>query len=249
MKSIKVNNHLSQRGPLFNLLRHSALFFPTYPGHLLRGLLIKKASSVRILPITELLIAPQAWMQVINIEHHRSRASHQLPMFFKVKEVEGLERSVYCSAQTSNGRECLANHRSFYDCDSLLQWHKCQETDDTCKTAPCDFNTAAPLCSYLNTNSFHSQRQYLLCTKEPSAQIDRLPGAKFLLDFLALPRANCKENISGKEWTKPAKTSCWPGRVITYGSWKMSRFELLTIIYTCFCDQEYWRVIPNIYIN
>lgn len=41
--------------------------------------------------------------------------------------------------------------------------------------------------SHLNTNSFNSQRQYLLCTKEPGVQKDRLPGAKFLLDFLALP--------------------------------------------------------------
>lgn len=40
---------------------------------------------------------------------------------------------------------------------------------------------------HLNTNSFDSQRQYLLCTKEPGVQKDRLPGAKFLLDFLALP--------------------------------------------------------------
>lgn len=226
MKSIKVHNHLSQWGPVFNLLRHSALFFPTSPGHLLRGLLIKKASSVRTVPTTELLIAPQGWMQVINIEHHLSRASHQLPKFSKVKGGGG----------ASNGQGCLANHRSFYDCDSLLQWHKCQETGDTCKTAPCVFNTAAPPCSYLNTNSFNSQRQYLLCTKESSSQKDGLPGAKFLLDFLALPRASCKENISGKEWTKPAKTSCWPGRVITYGSWKMSRFELLTILHVCCCD-------------
>lgn len=44
------------------------------------------------------------------------------------------------------------------------------------------FNAAATPRSYLNTN-----RQYLLCTKAPGAQKDRLPGAKFLLDFLASP--------------------------------------------------------------
>lgn len=148
-------------------------------------------------------------------------------------------------AQTSNGQECLANCRSFYDCDSLLQWHKCQETGDTCKTAPCVFNALATPRSYLNTNSFNSQRQYLLCTKEPGSQKDRLPGAKFLLDFLAMPRASCKENISGKEWTKPAKTSRWPGRVIIYRSWKMSRFVLLTILHMRFCDLHYWGVISN----
>lgn len=43
-------------------------------------------------------------------------------------------------------------------------------------------NTAATPCSYLNTN-----RQYLLCTKAQGAQKDGLPGAKFLLDFLASP--------------------------------------------------------------
>lgn len=59
--------------------------------------------------------------------------------------------------------------------------------------------------SHLNTNSFNSQRQYLLCTKEPGEQKDRLRGAKFLLDFLASPRASCKENISGIEWTSQQK--------------------------------------------
>lgn len=38
--------------------------------------------------------------------------------------------------------------------DSLLQWHKCQETGDTRKTTPCVFNAVATPHSYLNTNSF-----------------------------------------------------------------------------------------------
>lgn len=88
---------------------------------------------------------------------------------------------MHSGTQTYNEQECLANRCNFYDRHSLLQWHKCQETSDV--TKPClVFNTVAPTCSYLNTN-----RQYLLCTKAPGAQKDRLPGAKFLLDFLASP--------------------------------------------------------------
>lgn len=59
--------------------------------------------------------------------------------------------------------------------------------------------------SHFNTNSFNSQRQYLLCTKEPGVQKDGLRGAKFLLDFFTSPQASCKENISGKEWTSQQK--------------------------------------------
>lgn len=71
---------------------------------------------------------------------------------------------------------------------------------NTVKTTP----SVAPF-SHLNTNSFNSQRQYLLCTKEPGVQKDSRWGAKFLLDFLASPQASCKENISGKEWTSQQK--------------------------------------------
>lgn len=57
MKSIKVQNYLSVWAPLFNLLRHSALFSFTYSSQLCRDLLIMKARSGKVLPVTELLIA------------------------------------------------------------------------------------------------------------------------------------------------------------------------------------------------
>lgn len=61
--------------------------------------------------------------------------------------------------------------------------------------------------SKLSTNSFNSQRQYLLCTKEPGAQKRQASRGQIPAGFsrLALPQASCRENISGREWTSQQK--------------------------------------------
>ena len=111
--------------------------------------------------------------------------------------------------------QLLVNCCNYYDHikgeRGLLEWLKCQEyvikseQATHLKTHLVFLTPAVIPFSHLNTNSFNSQRQYLLCTKERGVQKDRLRGAKFLLDFLASPRASCKENISGKEWTSQQK--------------------------------------------
>lgn len=70
------------------------------------------------------------------------------------------------------------------------------------------FLTLRLLSALTSTQTAFIHKDSICCVQKNRAQIDRLPGAKFLLDFLALPRASSKENISGKEGTKPAKTSC-----------------------------------------
>lgn len=135
-----------------------------------------KARSVKILPVTELLIAPKHECKSLISSATFAELPTNSQSFLKVKE----EKETEVCTQTSK-QECLANRCNFYDRDSLLQWHKRQETSDITKPRLV-FNTVATPCSYLNTN-----RQYLLCTKAPAAQKDRLPGAKFLLDFLASP--------------------------------------------------------------
>lgn len=180
MKSIKVHNHLSQRGPLFNLLRHSALFSFTYSSKFRWGLLIMKARSVKILPVTELLIASKAWMQVINFEHKLSRASHRLPMFFKVKEEKEIE---VCTAVHKPLMSKSVWQTALISMTATVYYSDTSVRKQTTYAKPrLVFNTVVTPCAYLNTN-----RQYLLCTKAPGAQKDRLPGAKFLLDFLASP--------------------------------------------------------------
>lgn len=120
--------------------------------------------------------------------------------------------------QTSNERECLSNRCKFLWPRGFITVTQVSGNRRHTQKAGLAVNTAATPCSYLNTN-----RQYLLCTKAAGAQKRRASRGQIPAGFsrLALPRASCKENISGKEWTKPAKTSCWPGRVIIYGARKM----------------------------
>lgn len=57
---------------------------------------------------------------------------------------------------------------------------------------------------HLNTNSFNSQRQYLLCTKEPGVQKDRLSRGQIPAGFSRLGPAARKISRE-KEWTSQQK--------------------------------------------
>lgn len=98
--------------------------------------------------------------------------------------------------------------------------------------------------SHFNTNSFNSQRQYLLRTKEPGVQKDGFRGAKFLLDFFASPQASCKENISGKEGTSQQKqpADLAESSFMSLGKCGQNKIEvhLLLTIRRIFCD-SFWH--------
>lgn len=76
-----------------------------------------------------------------------------------------------------------------------------------------------PLPAHTSTQIALIRRDSICCVQKSRTPETDFKGAKFLMDFLASPRASCKENISGREWTSQQKQLA--DLLIIYGCWKM----------------------------